>query len=110
MPQPCEEAVNELIFNIDDAPPDINVKDGLVTTLTASQIPLLEEIGLSANLVKLDANVLCSLMYTADSAVPSNVCCLSWIRKRRLVNWWWCQDTLLLLQLQMVKDWSVSLS
>ncbi|KAK9287260.1 hypothetical protein L1049_015673 [Liquidambar formosana] len=70
MPQPCKGVNNKLIFNIDDALPDINVKGGgTLTTLTAAKVPSLGEIELSANLEKLDANALSSPIYTTDSAV-----------------------------------------
>uniref|UniRef100_A0A5B7A9Q1 Putative glutelin type-A 3 n=1 Tax=Davidia involucrata TaxID=16924 RepID=A0A5B7A9Q1_DAVIN len=72
MPRQCNgtSTTDGLIFNLDNALPDISVKNaGLLTSLTAAKLPLLEQVGLSASLVKLDANAMCSPMYTAHSEV-----------------------------------------
>ncbi|KAJ9687424.1 hypothetical protein PVL29_016064 [Vitis rotundifolia] len=70
MPHPCKNSTDKLVFNIDAALPDIHVQNaGLLTALTAKKFPFLGEVGLSATLVKLDANAMSSPMYAADSSV-----------------------------------------
>ncbi|KAJ9687417.1 hypothetical protein PVL29_016060 [Vitis rotundifolia] len=70
MPHPCENSTEKLVFNIDAALPDIHVQNaGLLTALTAKKFPFLGEVGLSATLVRLDANAMSSPMYAADSSV-----------------------------------------
>ncbi|KAA8545522.1 hypothetical protein F0562_020306 [Nyssa sinensis] len=70
MPRQCKGSSDGLIFNLDNALADINVKNaGSLTTLTAAKLPMLTKLGLSASLVKLDANAMCSPMYTTDSEV-----------------------------------------
>ncbi|CBI23806.3 glutelin type-A 3 [Vitis vinifera] len=70
MPHPCKNSTDKLVFNIDAALPDIHVQNaGLLTALTAKKFPFLGEVGLSATLVKLDANAMSSPMYAGDSSV-----------------------------------------
>ncbi|KAA8545521.1 hypothetical protein F0562_020305 [Nyssa sinensis] len=66
----CKGTDDEFVFNLDNALADINVKNaGSLTTLTAAKLPVLTKLGVSASLVKLDANAMCSPMYTTDSEV-----------------------------------------
>lgn len=70
MPHPCKNSTDKLVYNIDAALPDIHVQNaGLLTALTAKKFPFLGEVGLSATLVKLDANAMSSPVYAADSSV-----------------------------------------
>ncbi|XP_059653451.1 12S seed storage protein CRD-like [Cornus florida] len=71
MPKPCKNASDgKLVFGFENASPDVKVKNGgLVTTMTAARLPLLGKVGLSANVVKLDADAMSSPMYTTDSSV-----------------------------------------
>uniref|UniRef100_F6H8W9 Cupin type-1 domain-containing protein n=2 Tax=Vitis vinifera TaxID=29760 RepID=F6H8W9_VITVI len=70
MPHPCKNSTDKLVYNIDAALPDIHVQNaGLLTALTAKKFPFLGEVGLSATLVKLDANAMSSPIYAADSSV-----------------------------------------
>ncbi|KAA8545523.1 hypothetical protein F0562_020307 [Nyssa sinensis] len=68
MPERCKGSSDELVFNLDNALADINVKNaGSLTTLSAAKLSILAKLGLSARLVKLEANAMYSPMYTADS-------------------------------------------
>ncbi|CAK9144943.1 unnamed protein product [Ilex paraguariensis] len=71
MPQPCKDNTKEgLVANIDEAVPDVAVKnDGLLSLITSENFPVLGQIGLSASLAKLEANAMLAPMYTADSSV-----------------------------------------
>ncbi|XP_065638235.1 11S globulin seed storage protein 2 [Quercus suber] len=70
MPKPNEDCANQLVYNIDDALPDVSVKNGgLVTTLTEAEFPFLGQAELSAKLVKLDSKAMCSPTYTTDFSV-----------------------------------------
>ncbi|XP_059651127.1 cocosin 1-like [Cornus florida] len=71
MPKPCKNASDgKLVFSFENSSPFVKVKNGgLVTTMTADKLPLLGKVGLSANVVKLDANAMSSPMYTTDSSV-----------------------------------------
>ncbi|KAM3714644.1 hypothetical protein ACB098_01G352400 [Castanea mollissima] len=69
-PKPNEDCANQLVYNIDDALPDISVKNGgLVTTLIEAKFPFLGQAELSAKLVKLDSKAKCSPTYTTDFSV-----------------------------------------
>uniref|UniRef100_A0A5B7ACU3 Putative glutelin type-A 3 n=1 Tax=Davidia involucrata TaxID=16924 RepID=A0A5B7ACU3_DAVIN len=69
MPRQCNgTSTDGMIFNLDNALPDIDVKNGgSLTIVTEAKLAWLGKIGLSANLVKLDANAMCSPMYTTGS-------------------------------------------
>ncbi|XP_043715258.1 glutelin type-D 1-like [Telopea speciosissima] len=70
MPQPSKANKQEVIFNIEAALPDINVKNGgQVVVLSNKKFPLLGEVGLSVKHVKLDANAMCAPEFSSDSAV-----------------------------------------
>ena len=59
-----------MVYNIEAALPDIRVKNGgQVTTLTEAKFPFLDQVELSAKLVKLNANAMFSPTYTTDSSV-----------------------------------------
>ncbi|XP_058076365.1 glutelin type-D 1-like [Magnolia sinica] len=69
-PKPCDKDAQGIVFNFNTVPFDVDVKNGgRAVTLTHLNLPLLGEIGLSANLVKLDADATCSIGYLPDSAV-----------------------------------------
>eukprot|EP00253_Pinus_taeda_P005367 PITA_05367 len=58
-----------LVFNCEEAELDVNVKNGgRVVVLTSDYLPLLEQIGLGADLVKLDPAAMCSPGFSSDSA------------------------------------------
>ncbi|XP_031275231.1 glutelin type-A 3-like [Pistacia vera] len=61
---------NKWVKNIGNILPDINVKKaGIATSFTGVNFPFLEEVGLSCNLVKLEANAMLSPMYNIGSIV-----------------------------------------
>ncbi|KAB1207033.1 Glycinin G3 [Morella rubra] len=68
--KPDEDNTDRMVYNIDDASPDIVVKNigGQVTTLTEEKFPFIGQLELSANLVKLDAKAMYSPVYIADIA------------------------------------------
>ncbi|KAG6793864.1 hypothetical protein NC652_004142 [Populus alba x Populus x berolinensis] len=67
MPHPNMEIGEKMVYNIDAALPDVDVRGGGVfKALTAAGFPFLEEAGLSVNRVKLEANAMYSPSYTAD--------------------------------------------
>eukprot|EP00252_Welwitschia_mirabilis_P009811 TRINITY_DN22688_c0_g1_i1.p1 TRINITY_DN22688_c0_g1~~TRINITY_DN22688_c0_g1_i1.p1 ORF type:complete len:369 (+),score=56.30 TRINITY_DN22688_c0_g1_i1:96-1202(+) len=58
-----------LAFNCLDAPLDVDIKNGgRVVVLTGNNLPLLKDINLSADLVRIDAHSMCSPGYSSDSA------------------------------------------
>ncbi|CAL5438854.1 unnamed protein product [Camellia sinensis] len=73
MPQPCKDnnnGSNNTVINIETALADTDVKNGgLLTKFTAKELPLLEQVGLSAKLVKLGANEMSPILYGAGSSV-----------------------------------------
>ncbi|XP_050272646.1 glutelin type-B 2-like [Quercus robur] len=68
--KPNKDNTNKLVYNINVAVPDIDVKHaGLVTSLTEAKFPFLGQVELIAKLVKLDAKAMSSPIYTTDSSV-----------------------------------------
>lgn len=58
-----------LVFNCEEAELDVDVKNGgRVVVLTSDYLPMLEQIGLGADLVKLDPAAMCSPGFSSDSA------------------------------------------
>ncbi|KAK9082159.1 hypothetical protein Syun_031320 [Stephania yunnanensis] len=69
MPNPIKEDRNGLVLNCEEAPLDINIKNGgRVVVLNPRNLPLVGEVGLGADLVKLDGNAMCSPGFSCDSA------------------------------------------
>ncbi|XP_011042477.1 PREDICTED: 13S globulin seed storage protein 1-like [Populus euphratica] len=67
MPHPDMEIVEKMLYNIDDALADVDVRGGGVfKALTAARFPFLEEACLSVNHVKMEANAMYSPSYTVD--------------------------------------------
>ncbi|KAL5554072.1 hypothetical protein UlMin_041473 [Ulmus minor] len=71
LPKPHQNDISkELVYNLEAAHPDYCVKDGgLWTRVTEGKFPFLGKVGLSSNLIKLEANALSSPIYTNDSSV-----------------------------------------
>uniref|UniRef100_A0A0C9RGQ2 TSA: Wollemia nobilis Ref_Wollemi_Transcript_26035_1627 transcribed RNA sequence n=1 Tax=Wollemia nobilis TaxID=56998 RepID=A0A0C9RGQ2_9CONI len=58
-----------LVFNCEEAKLDVDVKNGgRVVVLTNDYLPILGDIGLGADLVKIDAHAMCSPGFSSDSA------------------------------------------
>ncbi|GLJ35813.1 hypothetical protein SUGI_0719070 [Cryptomeria japonica] len=71
MPTPEAEAGDKLrlVFNCEEAKPDIDIDNGgRVVVLTSNYLPILKEIGLGADLVKIDKDAMCSPGHSSDSA------------------------------------------
>lgn len=59
----------KLVFNCEEAKLDVDVKNGgRVVVVTSDYLPMLEQIGLGADLVKLDPAAMCSPGFSSDSA------------------------------------------
>lgn len=59
----------EFIYNCEDAKKDVDVENGgRVAVLTSDNLPILSQIGLGADLVKLDPGAMCSPGFSADAA------------------------------------------
>ncbi|KAL5998802.1 hypothetical protein ACLOJK_009750 [Asimina triloba] len=71
MPKPLDGDTKQVVFNMNALPLDVEASGNGVrtTSLTSEKAPVLGELGLSAKLVKLDANAAFSLGYLADAAV-----------------------------------------
>ncbi|XP_059313609.1 cocosin 1-like [Lycium ferocissimum] len=68
MPDPSNK--HKLVFNFDSAKPSVEVKNGGVfTTLTGKNLPMLGDLGQSANRVVLEGGALFGPIFTADSSV-----------------------------------------
>lgn len=70
MPKPQIDLTKELVYNIDAAHPEIEVKNGgLVKTLTEEEFPFIGDVGLSVIRVKLEPNAVKAPSYLANPAV-----------------------------------------
>ncbi|KAI5069337.1 hypothetical protein GOP47_0015638 [Adiantum capillus-veneris] len=66
-----EEAAGygKFVYNCEDAKKDVDVKNGgRVAVITSDNLPILSQIGLGADLVKLDPGAMCSPGFSADAA------------------------------------------
>ncbi|KAK4339922.1 hypothetical protein RND71_041384 [Anisodus tanguticus] len=71
MPEPCNVNVkHKLVFNLDNAKPNVEVKNGgSLFVVTCKNLPLLGDVGQSANRVVLEGGALFGPIFTADSSV-----------------------------------------
>ncbi|KAE9600630.1 hypothetical protein Lal_00045465 [Lupinus albus] len=70
LPDPKPEHRNGLALNCLEAPLDVDVKNGgRVVVLNTKNLPLVGEVGLGADLVRLDGNAMCSPGFSCDSAL-----------------------------------------
>ncbi|XP_043715476.1 11S globulin seed storage protein 2-like isoform X1 [Telopea speciosissima] len=70
MPQPCKAHREEIIFNIETALPDVDIKNGgREIGLFRGKFPFLGEVNFSAKHVRLNGNAMCAPEYSSDSAV-----------------------------------------
>lgn len=59
----------KFVYNCEDAKKDVDVKNGgRVAVITSDNLPILHQIGLGADLVKLDPGAMCSPGFSADAA------------------------------------------
>lgn len=70
MPEPKKEHRNGLVLNCLEAPLDVDIKNGgRVVVLNTQNLPLVGEVGLGADLVRLDGSAMCSPGFSCDSAL-----------------------------------------
>ncbi|KAK4481582.1 hypothetical protein RD792_012484 [Penstemon davidsonii] len=70
MPEPNKEHYNGMALNCEEAPLDVDIKNGgKVVVLNTKNLPLVGEVGLGADLVRLDGNAMCSPGFSCDSAL-----------------------------------------
>ena len=67
--EPSEKHRNGLVLNCLEAPLDVDIKNGgRVVVLNTKNLPLVREVGLGADLVRLDGSAMCSPGFSCDSA------------------------------------------
>lgn len=70
MPEPKPEHRHGMVYNCEEAPLDIDIKNGgRVVVLNTKNLPMVEEVGLGADLVRLDGGAMCSPGFSCDSAL-----------------------------------------
>ncbi|XP_047315914.1 11S globulin seed storage protein 2-like [Impatiens glandulifera] len=69
MPEPKADHREGMALNCEEAPLDVDIKNGgRVVVLTPKNLPLVGEVGLGADLVRLDGGAMCSPGFSCDSA------------------------------------------
>ncbi|CAL4995222.1 unnamed protein product [Urochloa decumbens] len=69
MPESCEKDREGMVLNCLEAPLDVDIKGGgRVVVLNTGNLPLVKEVGLGADLVRIDAHSMCSPGFSCDSA------------------------------------------
>ncbi|KAF1001825.1 11S globulin seed storage protein Ana o 2.0101-like [Apium graveolens] len=67
--EPSEKHRDGLVLNCLEAPLDVDIKNGgRVVVLNTKNLPLVGEVGLGADLVRLDGSAMCSPGFSCDSA------------------------------------------
>ncbi|KAI8573821.1 hypothetical protein RHMOL_Rhmol01G0305100 [Rhododendron molle] len=70
LPEPNSEHRNGMALNCEEAPLDVDIKKGgRVVILNTKNLPLVGEVGLGADLVRLDGSAMCSPGFSCDSAL-----------------------------------------
>lgn len=70
MPEPKNEHRNGMVLNCLEAPLDVDIKNGgRVVVLNTKNLPLVGEVGLGADLVRIDGKSMCSPGFSCDSAL-----------------------------------------
>ncbi|XP_061375784.1 glutelin type-D 1-like [Gastrolobium bilobum] len=70
LPDPKQEHRNGMALNCEEAPLDVDIKGGgRVVVLNTKNLPLVGEINLGADLVRLDGSAMCSPGFSCDSAL-----------------------------------------
>ncbi|KAF8402832.1 hypothetical protein HHK36_010923 [Tetracentron sinense] len=70
MPEPKKEDREGMALNCEEAPLDVDIKGGgRVVVLNTKNLPLVGEVGLGADLVRLDGSAMCSPGFSCDSAL-----------------------------------------
>jgi hypothetical protein len=69
MPEPRPEDREGMVLNCFEAPLDVDIKGGgRVVVLNTANLPLVKEVGLGADLVRIDGHSMCSPGFSCDSA------------------------------------------
>ncbi|KAL0386095.1 UNVERIFIED_CONTAM: hypothetical protein Sradi_3003800 [Sesamum radiatum] len=120
MPEPRKEHYNGMALNCEEAPLDVDIKDGgKVVVLNTKNLPLVGEVGLGADLVRLNGKAMCSPGFSCDSALQSPTllgevvgfrwlgltASVSWKQLLRLVIFSLFQGSLLCLRLLILMVW-----
>ncbi|KAK9940369.1 hypothetical protein M0R45_017035 [Rubus argutus] len=70
LPVPKKEHRDGMTLNCEEAPLDVDIKGGgRVVVLNTKNLPLVGEVGLGADLVRLDGSAMCSPGFSCDSAL-----------------------------------------
>ncbi|GAA0168872.1 hypothetical protein LIER_23484 [Lithospermum erythrorhizon] len=70
MPEPRPHDRNGMVLNCEEAPLDVDIKGGgKVVVLNTKNLPLVGEVGLGADLVRLNGKAMCSPGFSCDSAL-----------------------------------------
>ncbi|KAI9085429.1 hypothetical protein K1719_032590 [Acacia pycnantha] len=70
LPEPKPEHREGMAWNCLEAPLDVDIKDaGRVVVLNSKNLPLVGEVGLGVELVRLDGSAMCSPGFSCDSAL-----------------------------------------
>lgn len=70
LPEPKKEHRDGMAFNCEEAPLDVDIKNGgRVVLLNTKNLPLVGEVGCGADLVRLDGKAMCSPGFSCDSAL-----------------------------------------
>lgn len=70
MPEPKKEHREGMALNCEEAPLDVDIKNGgRVVVLNTKNLPLVGQVGLGADLVRLDGSAMCSPGFSCDSAL-----------------------------------------
>ncbi|RWW23075.1 hypothetical protein GW17_00012684 [Ensete ventricosum] len=69
MPEPSAQDREGMALNCEEAPLDVDIKNGgCVVVLNTKNLPLVGEVGLGADLVRLNGHAMCSPGFSCDSA------------------------------------------
>jgi quercetin dioxygenase-like cupin family protein len=69
MPEPRAQDREGMVLNCFEAPLDVDIKGGgRVVVLNTANLPLVKEVGLGADLVRIDGHSMCSPGFSCDSA------------------------------------------
>ncbi|KAL1345369.1 hypothetical protein HN51_019118 [Arachis hypogaea] len=70
LPEPKPDHRKGMALNCEEAPLDVDIKGGgRVVVLNTNNLPLVGEVGLGADLVRLDGSAMCSPGFSCDSAL-----------------------------------------
>lgn len=69
MPEPSAKDREGMVLNCEEAPLDVDIKNGgCVVVLNTKNLPLVGDVGLGADLVRLHGHAMCSPGFSCDSA------------------------------------------